>query len=226
VTSWANYPGAILGSTEPSLIAWLGRHVKPGQTWLDIGAHYGYTALAIARLVGSSGRVYAFEPVVSTAGYLSETRNLNSTNQLTVVPLALGDQPELTRVVVPATRGMADHTQTNAPKETIFVIALDRLWPCISARDLAIHGIKLDVQGMEVEALRGMSRTLRALRPQLIIEVHHGVNRHELLDLVEELGYDRHPITLDATEDRDDTRLLDDTNYAFRPQGTSISELA
>src|SRR5947209_667206 len=77
-TSWHDYPGAILGTTERPLLEWFGRNVLPGETWIDIGAHYGYTAIALCRLVGPAGRVFAFEPVLSTAGCVARTRELNS----------------------------------------------------------------------------------------------------------------------------------------------------
>ena len=77
VTSWHDYPAAILGYTERPLLAWFARCVQAGETWLDVGAYYGYTAVALSRLVGESGRVFAFEPTVRTAGYLSETRQIN-----------------------------------------------------------------------------------------------------------------------------------------------------
>src|SRR5437016_5508671 len=62
-TSWYDYPGAILGTTELPLLEWFARNVQPGETWIDVGAHYGYTAIALCRLVGAPGRVVAFEPV-------------------------------------------------------------------------------------------------------------------------------------------------------------------
>src|SRR5690242_9117466 len=73
-TSWHDYPGAILGTTEKPLIDWFLRNVSPGETWIDVGAHYGYTAIALCRLVGPGGRVVAFEPVLSSAGCLARTR--------------------------------------------------------------------------------------------------------------------------------------------------------
>src|SRR2546421_9928625 len=75
-TSWHDYPGAILGTTERPLLEWFGRNILPGETWIDIGAHYGYTAIALCRLVGPAGRVVAFEPVLSTAGRVARTREL------------------------------------------------------------------------------------------------------------------------------------------------------
>src|SRR6202040_132627 len=67
MTSWHDYPGALLGSTEKPLLEWFARNVGDSETWLDVGAHYGYTAIALSRLVGQKGRVFAFEPVLSTA---------------------------------------------------------------------------------------------------------------------------------------------------------------
>ncbi|HEY6210465.1 MAG TPA: hypothetical protein VIW28_15495, partial [Gemmatimonadales bacterium] len=90
VTSWHDYPGAILGRTERALLRWFERNVKAGETWLDAGAHYGYTAIALSELVGRSGRVFAFEPVLATAGHLARTRALNDLPQLIVVPFGLG----------------------------------------------------------------------------------------------------------------------------------------
>src|SRR2546427_6871891 len=81
VTSWHDYPAAILGTTERALLEWFEHNVQPGETWLDVGAHYGYTALALGRLVGPVGRVFAFEPMVSTAGHLGRTRSLNLLSQ-------------------------------------------------------------------------------------------------------------------------------------------------
>src|SRR6266705_5856989 len=70
VTSWHDYPAAILGRTERALLGWFERNVAAGETWLDVGAHYGYTAIALSRLVGTQGRVFAFEPMAATAGHL------------------------------------------------------------------------------------------------------------------------------------------------------------
>src|SRR5436309_11456399 len=110
LTSWHDYPAAILGYTERPLLAWFVRRVQAGDTWLDVGAHYGYTAIALSRLVGGSGRVFAFEPEVSTAGYLMHTRELNQLRQLTVVPLGLGDSDQLEISHLPVVRGMIDRT--------------------------------------------------------------------------------------------------------------------
>jgi len=96
VTSWHDYPAAILGRTEQALLTWFDRHVQIGETWLDVGAHYGYTAIALSRLVGPGGRVFAFEPEVATAGCLGRTRDANRLPQLIVIPLGLADPQTVT----------------------------------------------------------------------------------------------------------------------------------
>src|SRR5438445_1683194 len=110
VTSWHDYPAAILGRTERALLKWFEGHVKPGQTWLDVGAHYGYTAIALSRLVGSAGRVFAFEPMLATAGHLAHTRALNNLAQLSIIPCGLGSPEALEVGRLPVVRGMVDRT--------------------------------------------------------------------------------------------------------------------
>jgi len=56
VTSWHDYPAAITGRTERPLLEWFAENVKKGETWLDIGAHYEYTAIGLCRLVGAAGK--------------------------------------------------------------------------------------------------------------------------------------------------------------------------
>src|SRR5438105_14908000 len=82
VTALHDYPAGILGRTERGLLEWFETRVLPGEIWLDVGAHYGFTAIALAELVGPSGRVYAFEPSIATAGHLAKTRALNEYTQM------------------------------------------------------------------------------------------------------------------------------------------------
>src|SRR6202795_3414520 len=96
VTSWHDYPAALLGYAEPDLMAWLKAMGHPGETCLAVGVHYGSISLALCRYVGPAGRVSAFEPLLKTAGHLSSTRQANRLSQLTVVPLALSDNEEIT----------------------------------------------------------------------------------------------------------------------------------
>jgi len=217
VTSWHDYPAAILGRTERPLLDWFAKNVKPGETWLDIGAHYGYTAIALSRLVGPNGRVFAFEPMVSTSGYLAQTRSLNEFPQLTVIPMGLGAPETMELRVLPTVRGMVDSTiESGTWNETILVARLDWLWPQICGQQDRVDGIKIDVQGMEIEVLQGMAGLLKSFKPKLVVEVHRGVDRGELLDLVERVGYSRRGIAIEPTTEEVDPLYIDDRSYAFQ----------
>ena len=219
VTSWHDYPAGLTGRTERRLLSWFQAEVRTGDTWLDIGAHYGYTAIALARLVGPAGRVFAFEPVTATAGCVAQTRRLNKLNQLTVVPLGLGRPESLASVTLPLTRGMADKTLDGVDRpwlESLQIARFDWLWPIINAGSDGVDGVKIDVQGMEMDVLCGMEQLLRRHRPKLVIEFHHGVDRRPILDLLAAAGYEHRPVPIEPEPDPTLSQLLDDRSYAFR----------
>ncbi len=213
-TSWHDYPGAILGTTEASLLAWFARHVKSGETWLDVGAHYGYTSIALAKLVGARGRVFAFEPVAATAACIARTRELNQLSQLRVVPVGLSSDPEIARHSLPLSRGMANSIGSpTAPHAEIPAVSLDSMWESLSEGDPPIHGVKIDVQGMEAEALSGMRNLLCQWHPKLVVEFHRGVERPRVVDLIAGCGYAPTPMPIQAGPNE----IEDDKSYAFFP---------
>jgi len=220
VASWHDYPAGLAGRTERPLLDWFARHVRPGDTWLDIGAHYGYTAFALARLVGPSGRVVTFEPVPSTAGCVDQGRVLNGFTQVTVLPFGLGAAISLETRRLPLTRGMADSTLAGAAQTASVTVALARfdwLWPLVCGGDQTIHGVKIDVQGMELEVLSGMADTLARWRPRVVVELHAGVSRDRVLAVMRAAGYSAHATAVDPAHGEDAPLFLDDRSYAFDP---------
>ena len=217
VTSWHDYPAAILGRTEGALLDYFGKNVGKGETWLDIGAHYGYTAIALSKLVSSSGRVFAFEPMLNTSGCISRTRSLNNLPQLTVIPMALGNCQDVSIDSLQSVRGMIDSTLQDSGgfKETFLASRLDWLWPKISGSDSRIHGVKIDVQGMELQVLEGMSALAKDHRPKLLIEIHKGVSRQKLLDLIASLGYFPQGSPVEPLPGEIDPLYADDQTYLF-----------
>lgn len=219
VTSWHDYPGAILGRTEKPLLKWFAQHVKPGECWLDIGAHYGYTALAMARLVGPDGSVFAFEPMLATAGYIQEMRKINQLKQLTVIPIALGGPSSTGIQHLAVSRGMIDSTiDQDSWQESFMVSWLDKLWLELSAPPSPIHGIKIDVQGMEIDTLLGMQNILRTYQPKLVIEVHDGVDRNLFKDALSTCGYTTEAEPLESESPAQTEEFVSDRSYIFTPK--------
>jgi FkbM family methyltransferase len=221
-TSWHDYPGAILGTTEKLLLEWFGRNVSPGETWIDAGAHYGYTAIALCRLVGPTGRVVAFEPVLSTAGCVARTRALNVLAQLQVVPLGLASCPKVESRRLPLVRGMADSTiSRTAWEEPISVASFDTLWRFLGEENPIVHGVKIDVQGMELEVIEGMRQTLLSQHPKLIVEFHPGVDRARALDLLACCGYKEPGSPIDSATAG--SLYQDDKSYLFLNECAALS---
>jgi FkbM family methyltransferase len=72
-------------------LSFLARWLKPGMTAIDIGANLGVYALPMARLVGPSGRVVAYEPGSEARSLLERSRELNAAANLRIVGAALSD---------------------------------------------------------------------------------------------------------------------------------------
>jgi len=134
------------------------------------------------------------------------------------VPIALGQPESFASCTLPVTRGMADSTLTAATwHERIQVARLDWLWPRICGETAKIDGIKIDVQGMEDETVRGMAGLLETFAPKVVIEFHRGVSREAVLSHLRDFGYREpgHPIEPGPGEAQ--PGYLDDRSYAFSP---------
>ena len=217
VTSWHDYPAAILGYTERGLTSWLLENVGEGETWLDVGAHYGYTSIAMCHRVGKGGRVFAFEPSLPTVACLERMRRENDFAQLSLLPFALADYPCMTLLYIETTRGMIDSLLPSERSEglsQVLAIGLDALWEGAAPMEGPIHGVKIDVQGMEIEALKGMAGTLSRHRPKLVLEIHQGVPRDAVISVIGGCGYDTHP-----------TPIEDDSDNFFDPNCFDVSFL-
>ncbi|MGH9475541.1 MAG: FkbM family methyltransferase [Terriglobales bacterium] len=217
ITSWHDYPGAILGRTERPLLEYFAKNAGTGETWLDIGAHYGYISIGLCKVVGSSGRVFAFEPMINTAGCITRTRSINQLSQLTVIPIGLADRDDLSVESLNSTRGMIDSTLQGAAgcKETFLASRLDWLWPRISGPDPHIDGVKIDVQGMEIQVIEGMAGLMKRYRPKLLVEIHKGVSRPKLLDVIASLGYSPRGFAVEPLPGESNPDYADDRTYLF-----------
>lgn len=220
VTSWHDYPAGLTGRTERALLNWFSQHVRPGDTWLDVGAHYGYTTFALGRLVGPEGRVFTFEPVPATAGCVDQGRALNALPHVVVVPVGLGSAETIEFRRLALTRGMADSTLEEAASQWFVqagIARFDWLWPGLHGGNDVIHGIKIDVQGMELETLAGMREALRRWRPRLVLELHAGVSRDAVLSLLRDLGYSSDAVAIEPERGERTAQFLDNHSYVFHP---------
>src|SRR6185437_8157199 len=86
----------LLGTYEPYMQEAFAKFIRAGTTVYDVGAHAGYHSLLCAQLVGSSGRVIAFEPNPLNRASIKRQLAANPDAAITVSPYALSDRCEST----------------------------------------------------------------------------------------------------------------------------------
>jgi FkbM family methyltransferase len=140
--------------------------LRPGARVFDLGASCGVIAMMLAKTVGPEGHVVALEAHPDDAALARENRDLNGLRQLEVVHAAVARSRG--NVVFGANGSVDDGSRRWG----------DRTVPSWSIDDLAgRHGrpdvVFMDVEGYELEALRGAAATLQAA-PDWFVEVHGG----------------------------------------------------
>jgi FkbM family methyltransferase len=159
------------GIFEPREIQALKRLIKPGWVAVDVGANLGYHTLILASLVGSNGRVYAFEPVTETYGQLMQNISLNPYANILPLHTALLDRPQTIQFVVPLhNKGKARMASGNLGTETVTATTLDAF--CDERGLQQLDFLKVDIEGSEHLFLRGAACTLARFRPLLLIELN------------------------------------------------------
>jgi FkbM family methyltransferase len=149
------------GRWHSPVVAMLRTHVRPGMTAVDIGANVGFMAAHMGERAGPDGRVLAFEPEPRNFSFLS--RNARRARWRNIVPIAaaVGDREGTTSLWL-SQRDGGDHRIVAGPGErTSIEVPLTTIDRVAEERGIEIHFVKMDIQGAEGAAVRGMERTLR-----------------------------------------------------------------
>ncbi len=146
--------------------------LKPGDAFVDVGANIGLMTVLAATWVGEGGRVFAFEPHPNTRKLLEGNIATNGLTNVTVYGVGLASEPGVHNLHEPegGNRGMATFVGSNGVDagRSIEVATFDA---CFDPT-VPIAVIKIDVEGFELEVLRGAMTYLtnRQPSPALIIE--------------------------------------------------------
>lgn len=160
-------------------------------TIVDVGANFGYLSLVWAQTAARFGRVISFEPHSQIVGSLKKSIAANKLEGvMTVENSAVGFQNGSVRINRAYTSANMDTQGGTVDSREVSLNSLDDYF-----RDHQIdqcHLIKIDVDGRELDVLRGGEQLIKKLRPLLIVESN---GDHRIIEFLTTLGYrvfDRH----------------------------------
>ena len=183
-----------LGRHEPARMEAIGRLLKRGSTFIDIGSNKGDFALLAAGKVGDSGKVFCFEPEPQNCRWIRESIKLNGYRNIRLFELALSDSNGEARLYLGRKSG--SHTMVGPFQDwdsgvvTVRMRTLDDLLSEIHQEKVDM--MKIDVEGAELSVLKGAQWVLcQNPNVRLLIELHPhlGVNTAEVCDFLHGLGF-------------------------------------
>ena len=194
---------------EPAETAFILKTVRPGMRCVDVGANLGYFTILMAERAGPEGTVYSYEPIERSFDLLSRSVLENGfDNFVQVFPWAVSDRRESLDMVYAKEspnhggarlKGVSLSSWVDSC-ETVPAVSLDD-----EIQDVCVDFVKIDIEGAEPKAFRGMKRILLKDRPIILSEIHPDLLREvsgktvrQYLEQMDTLGYDAHHLKPDG----------------------------
>jgi FkbM family methyltransferase len=176
----------LAGRYEPQVERAIQQLLAGGDTAFDVGAHLGYFSLTMATRVGGSGRVVAFEPDPVVAGQLQRNLGLQDHPlETVVVPLVAAVGARSGRVPFACGADSSTGRLSGTGGVEVEVTTLDEAVERFGEPRL----VKVDVEGAELEVLRGGRRLLGRRSATFVVETHSEELERACVRLLESLGY-------------------------------------
>jgi FkbM family methyltransferase len=182
---------------EPSLCAFLGKRIKSSKVYADVGGNVGVFSILPA-MINPDCRIFCFEPDVTITPLILRNMKLNGLDEsrFKIISAAAGDLEDKLEYHPHAYGFFA-----NICKEDISIYnvrynaPIVRLDDYFRDQDADPDLLKIDIDGGEMSALRGMSRILKESKPDLLLEVHPvhllrlGSSASEVCDFLRQFDY-------------------------------------
>jgi FkbM family methyltransferase len=188
------------GLYEERLILKVRQLLKPGMTFVDVGANIGLYSVIAAHCVGPSGRVFAFEPQPSLAEVFWVNVRMNRLGNVTHETVALGRTPgtsalyQVTDNDVQATLRLRPDERSVGP---VIQVPVRTLSDALREQGVvSVDGLKVDVEGAEFEVLQGFEDWMATAPPRFIVIecigsllARFGHSSHDLITFLEAHQY-------------------------------------
>lgn len=162
-------------SWEIELIRFINYLVKPGETILDVGAWIGPLTFLFSHLVGENGKVYAFEPNPESFSILEHYTTNNKSDNIYLYKKAISNVVGYIKLHSPSqisrSASIRNHSDVSGFKYE---------WKCdcttidefCLTQDIRPDGIKIDVEGAEMNVLNGAFKIIEKYKPWCLLEFH------------------------------------------------------
>jgi FkbM family methyltransferase len=216
---WLGQYVYLTGVYEPPTARVIAALLRPGDSFIDVGANSGFFTLLAAHRVGPAGHVSSFEPVPSMRKRLLDNIGLNAMHNVTVHDVAASNAEG----VLPLFEGPEGHKgisslrhiDNSAATIQVRTVPLDTLRGSFSP----VRLVKIDVEGAEQLVLYGMDRILQEDRPYIVIEITddylrafgHGAVR--LAQHLTKMGYRMYAISPGGLVPMQAERAADDSQF-------------
>jgi FkbM family methyltransferase len=166
--------------SEQHVLGWINGLLKPGDTFFDVGAHYGWMSMVACHRVVAHGKVVAFEPSPPLLECLEYNKKANRFRQMEIVARAVADSNGRKVPLYVVNRGesylnsLVDHRAGPVPTAETTTVEVETVSLDDFCERTKLHPdvVKIDVEGAELLALRGARRLVEERRTTFIVAVH------------------------------------------------------
>jgi len=191
------------GVWEPGLTRLMEKHLRPGDSVIDIGANVGAHSMLAAHIVGKSGRVFAIEASPTIFKKLNYNIKKSGFSQITAINIAVTDKRGPVTVYLHAGHNLGGTSlireQLDGPEQATEMNVEGRPLPEIIPPEVirTARLIKIDVEGAEWALLQGMRNFLETINEECVILLEansdalrrFGVGISDVLDMFGSAGW-------------------------------------
>ena len=221
---------SINGIHEKMLTNLIKKEIHSGDVVLDIGAHIGYYTLQFANLVGSTGKVYAFEPEPKNFELLKKNVQINKHDNVVLIQKIVSDKDGIVEFFISKFDSIGNKLFKSDESGSSIKVGSTTLDEYFKDSKEKIDFIKMDIQGGEGKAILGMKNLLKENKNLKIIQEwwpdalkQNHANPEDHLKFLRHIGYkfyeidgtikkDILPITIEQLLEKYPNSLIEDIN--------------